>query len=152
MSDSLQRHGLQPARLSCPPPSPRACSNSCPLSQCCHPVISSSVVPFSSCLQSFSASESDSESAVHIRWPKYWNFSVSPSNEYSGLISFINWFDLLAVQGTLQESTPTPLFKSINSSALSQLYDPNLTSMHDYWKKHSFDYMDLCQQSNVFAF
>ena len=67
------------------------------------------------------------ESTLHIRWPKYWSFSfsISPSNEYSGLISFrIEWFDLLAVQGTLQESSPTPQFESINPSMLSLLYGP----------------------------
>ena len=64
---------------------------------------------------------------------------ISPSNEYSGLIAFrIDWFDLLAVQGTLK-SSPTPQFKSINFSALSHLYDPTLISAHDYWKNHSFD-------------
>ena len=79
------------------------------------------------------------------------HFSISPSSEYSGLISFrIDWFDLLAVQGTL-ESSATPQFKSINSSALSFLYGPTLTSKHDYWKNHSFDYMDLCWQSNISA-
>ena len=81
------------------------------------------------------------ESVLHIRWPKYWSFSfsISPFNEYSGLISFrIDWVDFLAVQGT-QESSPTPQFKSINSSALSLLYSPTLTSIHDYWKNQSFD-------------
>ena len=81
------------------------------------------------------------ESALCIRWPKYWNFSfgISPSNDYSGLISFrMDWLDLLAVQGT-QESSPTPQFKSISSLALSFLYSPTLTSIHDYWKNHSFD-------------
>ena len=95
------------------------------------------------------------ESALHIRWPKYWSFSfsISPSNEYSRLISFrINWFDLLAVQGTLKESSPTPQLESINSSALSLLYGPSLTSVHEYWKDHSFDYKDLCRQSDVSAF
>ena len=70
-----------------------------------HPTISSSVVPFSSCLQSFSASGSFLRSVLHIRWPKYWSFifSISPSNEYSELISFrMDWLDLLAVQGTLK--------------------------------------------------
>ena len=77
---------------------------------------------------------------LHIRWPKNWSFSVSPSSEYSGLISFrIDWFNLLAIQGTLQESSLTPQFKSINSSMLSLLYGPTLTSIHDYWKNHSFD-------------
>ena len=82
------------------------------------------------------------ESALHIRWPKYWNFSfsISPSNEYSGLISFrIDWLDLLAVQGTLKSLSPTPQFKRINSWALSFLHSPTLTSIHDYWKNHSFD-------------
>ena len=142
VSDSLWPPGLQHTRLPCPSPSPRACSNSSPLSQWCHPTISSSVVPFSSCLQSFPTSES---------FLKYWSFSISPSNEYSGLISFrINWFDLLAVQGT--QSPPTPRFKSINSSALSLLYGPALKSIHDYWKNHSFVYTDQCWQSNFSAF
>ena len=81
------------------------------------------------------------ESVLHIRWPKYWSFSfrISPSNEYSGLISFrMDWLDLLVVQDS-QESSPTPQFKSINSSALSFLYSPTLTSVHDYWKNHSLD-------------
>ena len=80
------------------------------------------------------------ETALHIRWPKYWSFSfnISPSNEHPGLISFrMDCLDLLAVQGTLQESSPTPQFKSINSSALSFLYSPTLTSIHDHWKNHS---------------
>ena len=79
------------------------------------------------------------ESVLTIRWPKNWSFSVSPSNEYSGLISFrMDWLDLLVVQGT-QESSPTPQFKSINSSTLSFLHSPALTSIHDYWKNHSCD-------------
>ena len=81
-----------------------------------------------------------SESVLCIRWPKYWSFSISPSNEFSGLISFrIDWFDLLAVQGTLKESSPAPWFESINSLALSFLYGPSLVSIHDHWKTHSFD-------------
>ena len=82
------------------------------------------------------------EPILHIRWPKYWSlsFSISPSNEYSGLISFrVGWFDLLGVQGTLQDSSPTPQFKSINSLALSFLYSPTLTSIYDHWKNYSFD-------------
>ena len=106
VSDSLLSHGLQHARLPCPSPTPGAWSNSCPLSTWCHPTISSSVIPFSSCLQSFPAIRVfPNESVLCIRWPKYWSysFSISPSNEYSGLISFrIYWFDLLAVQGTLK--------------------------------------------------
>ena len=81
-----------------------------------------------------------SNESAHCIWcPKYWSFSSSPSNEYSGLISFrIDWFDLLAVQGT-QESSSWPQFESISSLALSLLYDPTLTSIQDYWKNHSFD-------------
>ena len=79
------------------------------------------------------------ESVLQIRWPKYSSFSISPSNEYSGLIFFrMDWLDLLAVQGTL-ESFPAQQFKSINSLMLSFLYGPTLTSIHDYWKNHSFD-------------
>ena len=81
------------------------------------------------------------ELALHIRWPKYWSFSfsISPSNEYSELISFrIDWFDL-AVQGTLKKSSPTPQFKSISSPVLSLLYGPTLLSVHNYWKNLSFD-------------
>ena len=84
------------------------------------------------------------ESTLRIRWPKYWifGFSISPSNEHPGLISRVDWLDLLAVQGT-QESSPTPQFKSINSLALTFLYSPILTSIHDYWKNHSLDWTDL---------
>ena len=80
------------------------------------------------------------ESTLHMRWPEYWSFSFSiiPSNEHPGLISFrMNWLDL-AVQGTL-ESSPTPQFKSINYSALSFLHSLTLTSVHDHWKNHSLD-------------
>ena len=93
----------------------------------CHPLLPPSIF--------------SSKSALHISWPKYWSFSfnISPSSEHPGLISFrMDWLDLLAVQWT-QESSPTPQFKSINSSVLSFLYSPTLTSIHDYWKNHSFD-------------
>ena len=135
VSNSLQPHGLQHTRIPCPSPTPRACSNSCLLSRWCLPAISFSVIPFSSCLQSCPARFSN-ESVLCIRWPKYWSFSfnISPSNEYSGLISFrMDWLDLLAVQ----ESSPTPQFKSINSSALSFLHSPTLMSIHDHWKNHA---------------
>ena len=82
------------------------------------------------------------ESALRIRWPKYWSFSfnISPSNEHPGPISCkMDWLDLLCSPRDAQESSPTPQFKSINSSALSFLYSPTLTSIHDYWKNHSFD-------------
>ena len=106
MMDSLRRHGLQCARLPCPSPTPRACSNSCPWSWGCHPIISSSVVPFYPPLSTFpSIRVFSKELVLRIRWPKYWSFSfsISPSNEYSGLISFrIDWLDFLAVHGILE--------------------------------------------------
>ena len=106
MSDSLWPHWVQHARPPCPWVTPGVYSNSCPLNQWCHPTISSSVVSFSSRLQSFPASGSFPVSQFFaIRWPKYWSFSfsISPSSEYSGLISFrMDWLDLLAVQGTLK--------------------------------------------------
>ena len=83
------------------------------------------------------------ELVLHIRWPENWNFSfsISPSNKYSGLISFrMDWLDLLAVQGTLKSLLQPQLeFKSFSSLTLSFLYSPTLTSIHDYWKKHSLD-------------
>ena len=112
MSDSLRPQGLQHTRLLCPLISPRVCSNSCPLSQWCYLIISSSANPFFFCLQSFTEVFSN-ELAICFSWPKYWSFSfsISPSNEYSGLISFrTDWFDLLAVQGTLKS-----LFQPHNS-------------------------------------
>ena len=93
MSNSLQPHGLQHTRLPCPSLSPRVCSNSCPLSWWCYVTLLSSTTSFSFC---------PNESALCIRWPKYWSFSINPSSEYSGLISLrIDWFDL-DVQGTLK--------------------------------------------------
>ena len=142
VSDSLWPHRLQYARLPCPSPTPRACTNSYPSSRWCHPNITSclpllflpSIFPS---IRVFS-----NESVLHIRWPKYWSFSfsISPSNGYSGLVSFrTDWFDL-AVQGTLKSLLQhTNWFKSINSLALSFLYSSALTSIHDYWKNHSFD-------------
>ena len=106
MSDSLRPHEPQYARPPCPPPTPGGVhSNPCPSSRWCHPAISFSVIPFSSCPQSFPASGSFQMSVLPIRWPKYWSFSfsINPSNKYSGLISFrMEWLDLLAVQGTLK--------------------------------------------------
>ena len=94
-----------------------------------------------------------SESALHIRWPKYWSFSFSPSNEYSGLISFrMDWFDLLAIQGTLKTLLQHHSSKASVLQHSTFFYCPALTSVHDYWKNHSFDYTDLCRQSNVSAF
>ena len=105
MSNSLWPHGLQHARPPCPMPIPGVYSNSCPLSQWCHPTISSCHFLFLLPSTFLSIRVFSNESALHIRWPKYWSFSISisPSNEYSRLISFrMNWLDLLAVQGTLK--------------------------------------------------
>ena len=105
LSDSLRPHGLQHARFPCPSLSPRVCLNSCPLSWWCHPTISSSVALFSSYPQSFSASQSFPMSQLFASGGQKVlerHFSISPSNDYSELISFkIDWFDLLAVQRTL---------------------------------------------------
>ena len=136
VSNSLQPHESQHARPPCLPPTPGVYSNSCPLSWWCHPTISSSVIPFSSRLQSFPASESFSnESVLPIRWPKYWSFSfsISPSNEYSGLISFrMDWLDLLAVQGTLksllQHHSSKASILQCSAFFIVQLSHPYITS------------------------
>ena len=117
---------LQHARLPCPSLSPWVCSDSCPLSWWCYLSSSSSAASFSFCLQSFPALGSF-ESVLRIRWPKYWSFSFSihPSSEYSGLISFRRPPCSPRVS---QESIPAPQFEGIDSSALSLLYCPTLIS------------------------
>ena len=154
MSEFLQPHELEHTRLPCPSLSPSLFKH----------MSIESVMP-SNCLILYypflllpsifpSIRVFSNASALPIRWPKYWSFSFSISsfNEYSRLISLrIDWFDLLAVQ-EIQESSPTPQFKSINSLALSFIFSLTLTSIHDYWENHSFDWMDLCWQSNVSAF
>ena len=105
LSNSLQPHGPQHARPPCPSPTAGDYANSCLLSWWCHPTISSSVIPFSSCLQSFQQRIFSNKSTLRIRWPKDWSFSfsISPSNAHSGLISFrMDWLDLLAIQRTLK--------------------------------------------------
>ena len=94
------------------------------------------------------------QSVLHIRWPKYWgfSFSISPFNEYSGLISFSIDYCQYLTSKRFSRVFPAPQFKGINSLALRLFYCPVLTSVHDYWKNHSFDYMDLCRQSNASAF
>ena len=127
-----------PMDCSTPGSSAFTISGRCPLSQQCYLIISFSVAPFSlSQNQGLS-----SELALGIRWLKYWSFSfiISPSNRYLGLISFrIDWFDLLAVQGT----PPAPQFESIISFLLSLLYGLTLTSVCDCWKNYSLDYTNL---------
>jgi len=136
MSNSLWPHELQHARLPCPSPSFWACSNSCPLSRWCHPTISSSVISFSSCLLFFpSIRVYSNESVLCIRWPKYWSLSlsISPSNEYTGLISFrTDWLDLLAVQGTLKSFLQHYSLKAsilqLSAFFMGQLSHPYLTT------------------------
>ena len=133
MSNSLQPHGLQHNGLPCPSPTPGACSNSCPSSRWCHPTILSSVIPFS-CLQSFPASGYFQMSQLFISGPKCWSlsFNISPSNEHPELISFrIEWFDLLAVRGTLKSLLQHPSSKAsvLRRSAffIVQLSHPYMT-------------------------
>ena len=151
MSDSLRPHELHHTRLLCPSLSPRVCSThvhwvgdaiqpSYPLSPL---LLLSSIFPS---IRVFS-----NESFLHFMWPKYWSFSISPSNEYSGLISFrIHWLDLLAVQGTLKSLLQHHSLKDQLFS--SQPLMVQLTSIHDYCKSQSFNYMDLCWKSDVSAF
>ena len=142
MSNSLQPHGLQQSKLPCSSLSPSICSDSCPLSRWCHPTISSSISSFSSYPEFFPVSGSFPTSQL-FRWPKYWNFSFSihPSSEHSGLIFFrIDWFDL-AIQGTLKRLLQ---HHSLKFLVLSLLHVPTLTSIHDYWKNNSFDYIAMC--------
>ena len=145
MSDSLWPHGLQHARLPCPSPTPGACSNSCPLSQWGHPTISSSVIPFSSCLQSFPASGSFPISQFFTSGGQ----SIAASASASVLpVNIQDWFPLggtvlISLQPKGLKSSPTSQFKRINSSALSFLYGPTLTSIHDYWKNHRKAMTDL---------
>ena len=141
VSNSLRPHEPQHTRPPCPSPN----SWSLPklfielvmpfnhLILCCLLLLLPSIFP--------SISVFSNESVLRMRWPKYLSFSfnISPSNEHPGLISFrMNWVDLPAVQGTLKSSL-TPQFRSINSSALSFLYSPILTPIHDHWKNHSLD-------------
>ena len=154
-SCSVVSEQLQHARLPCPSPTPRGCSNSCPLSRWCHPTISSSVVPFFSCLQSFPASGSFLMSQFFVSAGQSIGASASASVLLMDIQGWLplGWTGWISLQSKgSQESYPTPQLKSINSLALSLLYGPTLTSIHDYWKNHSFDYMDLCWQSNVSAF
>ena len=142
ISDSLRPHGLQHARPLCPSPAPRVYPNSCPLSQWCPLTISSSVVPFSSCLQSFPASGSFQMSQFFASGGQSIEVSASASVLPMNIQDWfpLGWTGWLSLQSKgLQESPPTPQFKSINPLALSFLYGPTLTFLHDYWKNHNFD-------------
>ena len=149
---SLSPVWLQHNRLPCPALSPGVCSNFYPLNWWCHPTISSSVAPYSFCLQSFPALGSI---------PLSWLFASSGQSigaSVSALVLPMNiqgWLPL-GLTGLIsllsKGFSSAPQFESINSSSLSLLYCPALTSIHGYWKDHSLDYMDFCWQSDLFAF
>ena len=146
-------HELQHTRFLCPSLSPRVCSNSGPLSRRCHLILCHLLPLLPSIFPSFRVFSN--ESVLGIRQPKYWSFSfsINPSNEHTGLISFrIDWIDLFAFQGTLKNLLQ---HHSLKASILwhSTFFRVQLSqSIHDYWKNHSFDYLDLCWQSDVSAF
>ena len=155
MTDPLQPHGLQQARPPCHPLSPRVYRSSCPLNQWCHLIISSSVALLSFCLQTFPKSRSFPVSQLFT--------SCGPSTAALASASVLpmsiqdwsplGWTGWISLQSKgLSKSSPTPQLECISSLALCLLYGPTLTSMHDYWKDHSLDYVDLCWQSDIFAF
>ena len=155
MSDSSRPYGLQHTRLPCPSPSPGVCPRSYPLNQWCHPTISSSVTLFSFCCQSLSASGSFPLSQLFASSSHSIGVSVSAPVLPK---SIQGWFPLrltglisLLSRGLLRVFSSTAI-QSISSSALCLLYCPALTSIYDYRKDHILDYLDLCWQSNVFAF
>ena len=154
ISDSLQTHGLQHTRPPCPPPPPRACSNSCRSSQWCHPNISSSFVPFSSCLQFFPASESFPMSQLFT--------SDGQSIGASALalvlpVNIQDWFplgltDLISLPSKgFQESSPAHNSKETIFQC-SAFFMVQLGSTHDYWKNHGFDYKKLYLQNDISAY
>ena len=155
MSNSLSLHGLQHVWLPCPSPSPGVCSNSCPLSQWCHPTVSSSVIPFFSCPQSFPASGS---------FPTSWLFtsggqSIGASASASvPPMNIQDWFPLgmttlisLLSKGLSRVFSRTTIWKHW-FFRLSRFYGPTLTFVHDYWKNHSFDQTHPCHKSDASAF
>ena len=152
MSGSLWPCGLQHAKLPCPSSSPGVCPSSCSLCQWCCAAISFSDALFSFCPQSFPADFSN-ESTVHIRWPKYWSFSLSPSSKYSGLVSLkMDWLDLLVLQGTLRS-----LFQwtTVQRHQFFGILPSLLSSSHKWvttGKTISLTIQTFCQSSNVSAF
>ena len=136
----------------CPSPFPTACSNSCLLSWWCHPTISFSVIPFSSCLQYFPASGSFKMSWLFTSGGQSIGVSASTSVLPVSIQDWfpLGWTDWVSLQSKgLSSIFSNTTVQSINSLALSLLYGPTLTSIHDYCKNHSFDYVDLCSQNNV---
>ena len=142
VSNSLRPHGLQHARLPCPSPTPGACSNSCPSSPWCHPIIPSSAVPFASLLQSFPASGSFPMSQFFASGNQSIGVSASasvlPKNIQNRFpLGLTGWISLQSKRlSRVFSNTPV---QSINSSVLNFPYSPAFTSIHDYWKNHSFD-------------
>ena len=133
-------------RFPCPSPTPGACSNSCPSSRWCYPTISFSVIPFSSHPQSFPSPGSFPVSQFFPSGGQSIGVSASASVSPMNIQDWfpLGWTGWISLQSPgLSRVFSTPQFKSINSSALSFLYSPTLTSIHDYWRNHSFDYMDL---------
>ena len=150
VSSSLKPHGLQHSKLLFPSLPPGVCSNSCPLSQWCHPTISSSVIPFFSCFQSFPASGSSSVSQFFPSGGQ----SIGPSASVLP-VHIQAWFPLgLTGLISLLSKGLSRVFSSttVQKHQLSLFYGPTLTYIHDYWKNHCFAYMDLYWQSDVSAF
>ena len=155
MSNSLRPHELQHTRPPCPSPTHRVYSNSCPLSQWCHPTISSCVIPFSSCLQSFPASGSFQMSQFFALGGQ--SIGVSASASFLPM-NIQDWFPLgwtgwisLQFKGLSRVFSSTTV-QNFNSLMLNILYGPTVSSICDYWKNHSFDYRDLCWQSMSLLF
>ena len=153
VSDSLRLHGLQDTRLPCPSPSPSVCSKSCPLGQVVHPSHPlSSLSPSAFNLPQYQGLYQWVSSSHQVVKVLELQLQHQSFQWIFRTISFrIDWFDLLAVQGT-QESSPASQCKSISSLVLSLFYCPAVTSVLGYWKNHSFDYMDFCWQSNISDF
>ena len=153
MSDSWRPHGMRHTMLPCPSPTPWTYSNSFPENQWCHPTISSSVLPFFTCLQYFPASGSFPVSQFYASGGPITGASASvlPTNSQGWFL--LGWTGWISFQSRdSQESSSTPQFKRNNSLVLSFLYSPTLTFIHDYWNNHSFAWTDLCWQSNVSVF
>ena len=149
---TLPLHGLKHARLPCPSSFPRVCSNSCSLCPWSHLTISSSTALFNFCLQCFPTLFFSSESTHCIMWPNYWSFSFSISLR----VNIQGWFPLgltglILLSKGLSRVFNTTVWKH-QFFELNLLYGRNLTSEYEYWKKHSFDYTDLCHRSDVSAF
>ena len=149
MFDFLRPHGLQHARLPCPSPTPGACSNSCPWSSWCHPTTLTSVIPFSSCLHSFPTSGSLPMSHFFASGGQ----SIGPSASASVFPMNIQGWSPLGLTGLISlqfkglSRVSNTTVQNSNSSALTLLYGPTLTSIHDFWKKCSFDYTFKKQRS-----